>query len=122
MNSPLTKLASRRNELLRLELPAVDIRIPRVPRNDRRHALPKIRWNGFRHDERLLPAHLVGIAELETEDAEDVAGDVPGGLRVPAVRDFHDDAESIRIFGMLDGQPQQTIGAFFGQDSAVTRF
>src|SRR5207245_4452218 len=93
-----------------------------VPRHDRGHAIAEIRRNHFRHDERLLPAHLVRIAEIESEDAEDVAGEVPGGLRIPAVRDLHHDAESVRILRMLDGQTEQTIGAFLGDDAPVTVF
>ena len=73
---------ARRNEILRVELPAIDVRIPRVPRNDRRHPFPQHRRNDLGHDERLLPPQFVRVAELEAEDAEDgEAGDVPRGLR-----------------------------------------
>src|SRR5437762_7336307 len=83
--APALPRRAAQDEVGRLELPLVDVRIPRVPRHDRRHPLPQIRWDHLGDDERLLPPQLVRIAELEAEDAEDVAGDVPGGLRVPAV-------------------------------------
>src|SRR6266545_4014091 len=89
-----------------IELPAIYIGIPRIPRHDRRHAIAQMRRDHFGNDERFLPAQLVRITELETEDAEDVAGDVPGGLRVPAVRNFHDDTETFRILGMFDRQSE----------------
>src|SRR5207237_7846897 len=73
-NCPPMKLASRRKKLLGREFPTVDIRIPRIPRHDRRHAIAQIRRDRFRHDERFLSPQLVWIAEFETEDAEDVAG------------------------------------------------
>src|SRR5436309_11918085 len=119
-NLPSMKLASRCKEFLRSEFPPIDIRIPRIPWHDRLHALAQIRRNRLGNDERFLAPQFVGIAELEAEDAEDVAGDVPGGLRVPAVGDFHHDAEAVRIFGMLDGQAKEAIGAFFGDHTAVT--
>src|SRR5581483_4506035 len=82
-NSLSMKLASRRKEFLRIELPPVDIGVPRVPRRNGLHPRAQIRRNHLRDDERFLAAQLVGIAELESEHTEDVARDVPGGLRVP---------------------------------------
>src|ERR1051325_4992760 len=120
-NAPPTKLA-RRNESLRIELPAIDVRIPRVPRHDRRHPLPQIRRNHLRDDERFLPPQLVRVAELEAEHAENVAGDVPRGLRVPAVGDLDDHAEAFGIFGMLDRETEETVGAFLGEHAAAARF
>ena len=80
------------------------------------------RRNDLGDDEGFLAAEFVGIAELEAEDAEDVAGDVPGGLRVPAVRDLDDDAEAVGIFGMLDGEAEEAVGAFFGENASVAGF
>src|SRR3954465_13372442 len=115
-NAPSMKLASCK-ELLRFELPLVDVRIPRIPRHDCGHPVAQ-RWrNHFRNDEGFLAAEFVGVAELEAEDAEDVAGDVPGGLRVPAVGDLHNDAEAFGIFWMLDGEAEEAVRAFLGQDA-----
>src|SRR5439155_4786411 len=105
---PPMKLATR-NELLRIELPPVDIRIPRVPRHDRVHPLAQLRRDDLGHDERLLPPQLVRVAELEAEHAEDVAGDVPRRLRVPAVRDLHHHAEAVGVFGVLDGEAEEAV-------------
>src|SRR5205823_3088969 len=120
-NSPPMKLARRRNEFLRIKLPAIDIRIPRIPRLNPGHAIAKIRRNHFRNDERLLPPQLVRVAEFESEDAQDVAGDVPGGLRIPAVRNFDDHAETFGIFGMLDGETEKAVRAFFRDHATIAR-
>src|SRR6476619_4634071 len=120
-NAPPMKLA-RRKELLRIELPFVDIGIPRIQRHDRGHAPAQIRRNDLRNNERFLTTKLVGIAELESENAEDVAGDVPGRLRVPAVGNFHDNAEAVGILRMLDGQAKQTVRTFFGHHAAMAGF
>src|ERR1051325_6526144 len=112
------KLATR-NELLRIELPPVNVRIPRVPRHDRAHALAQLRRNDLGDDERFLPPQLVWVAELEAEDAEDVAGDVPRRLRVPAVRDLHHHAEAVRVLRVLDGEAEETVSAFLGDHAAV---
>src|SRR2546430_8912282 len=112
-NSPPMKLARRRNEFLLIKLPAIDVRIPRIPRLNGGHAIAKIRRNHFRNDERFLAPQLVRIAEFESEDAEDVTRDIPGCLRIPAVRDLHDHAETLGIFGMLDREPEEAVGAFF---------
>src|SRR5437868_5081094 len=66
-NEPPMKLAMRK-ELLRLELPPIDVGIPRVPRRDRRHPLTQLGRDHLGDDERLLPAQLVRVAELESED------------------------------------------------------
>src|SRR5437762_12449573 len=70
-------LAFARDKLSRIELPPVDVRIPRVPRHDAGHPLAQLGRDDFRDDERLLPPQLVRVAELEAEHAEDVTGDVP---------------------------------------------
>src|SRR5258708_7191667 len=112
------KLPSRK-ELLRIELPLVDVWIPRVPWHDRGHPFPQPFRNDFGDNKRFLPPQFVGIAELESEHAEDVAGDVPGGLQVPTMRDLDDDAEAVRVFGMLDGEPEEAVGPLFGDNAAV---
>src|SRR5437763_12633842 len=111
----------RRNEFLRVELPSIDVGVPRVPRGDRCHTFAQLRRDDLGDDERLLAAQLVRIAELETEDAEDVTRDVPRRLWVPAVRDLDDHAEAVGKFGMLDGEAEETVGAFLREDEAVTR-
>src|SRR5438067_2138810 len=107
--APPMKLASR-NELLRIELPPIHVRIPRVPRHDRVHALAQLRRDDLGDDERFLTPQLVWVAELEAEHAEDVAGDVPRRLRVPAVRDLHHHAEAVGVVGVLDGQAEEAVG------------
>src|SRR4029077_19287305 len=57
----------------------------------------------------------------EAEDAEDVAGDVPGRLRVPAVRDLDDYAEAVRKLRMLDREAEEAVSAFLRDHAAVTR-
>src|SRR5450755_4184913 len=107
------KLARRKillsDEFARIELPAIDVGIPRVPRDDRGHAIAQLRRNDFRDDERFLAPELVRVSELESEHAKDVAGDVPGRLRVPAVRDLHNDAEAVGKLGMLDGEAEEAV-------------
>src|SRR5258707_4784720 len=115
------KLPSRK-ELLRIELPLVDVWIPRVPWHDRGHPFPQPFRNDFGDNKRFLTPEFVRIAEFESEPAEDVAGDVPSGLRVPAVRDLDHDAETVRIFGMLDGEPEEAVGPLFGDNAAVAGF
>src|SRR2546423_1771600 len=95
------------DEFARIELPSIDVRVPRIPRHDGGHPLAQIRRDDLGDDERFLPPELVGIAEFEAEHAEDVARHVPGRLRVPAVRDLHDHAEAVWIFGMFDGQTEE---------------
>ena len=64
----------------------------------------------------------VGVPQLEAQDAEDAAGDVPRGARVPAVRDLDDDAEALGKRVVDDGEAQQAVSTFLRDDPAVARF
>src|SRR5213596_1537264 len=53
-----SRSARAQDKVLRIELPSIDVRIPRIPRHDRRHPIAQMRRNHLRNDERFLPAKL----------------------------------------------------------------